>query len=200
MKRALILMAVLGLLYAAVWAGTHGTMVDLYEFPGTLTDTEGWLSHTTGYILPLCWYDTTFALDTLRDTVTTPWVYLGKKPLQYLIVKHQLAQLDTFGNVDSVDSAFLQFQACAHPVDLASLTWTYDFTGLIDVQSSPVTTVFTIADSLLLYQYPYVRYQIIYRCVADSLWYSWSANCIAKDLITKHLPIKLTEYYYPILK
>lgn len=200
MRRIGFLVLLLALIYAVAWAANPGTAVNMHEFPGPIQKSGNWLYRTNTFILPGCWYDSTANFDTLRDTVCTPWVYLGSEDIEYLIIKHQLSQVDSFCNVDSIDSIFLTFEACADSTNLSSLRWTYAFAGSTGAQASPTTTVFTIADSLLYYQYPYVRYRMIYRCVADSFFFSWTANCAGKDLIGSHLPIVLTEYYYPIWK
>lgn len=201
MKRFLVVaMVVAGLWFAGfLWAGNHG---DLFEFHGQQATVAGWSSVTDHYYLPSCWYDSTELHDTLIDTTHTSWFLLGDGAMGDLIFKYKLAVLDTFGNADSIDTVFLHFEFCADPVKLSTYTYSYTIaTGIAAVQTAYTTIALAWADSLYLYPgYNYARCRMIYRCVMDSTYGSWTANCAGKDIFSAHTPVTLTVAYYPLWK
>lgn len=201
MKRILAVVVIIAgfALTSFLWAGNQG---DLTEFCGQQSTTAGWSSVVDHYYLPTCWYDSTAEFDTLIDTTYSQWFLLGGGAMSDLVFKYELSALDTFGNADSVDTAFLGFEFCADPVNLPTYTFWYNVaTGIAANQSSYTTIVLTWSDSLYLYPgYNYVRVRTIYRCVMDSAYGSWTSNCAGKDIFSAHIPITVSMAYYPLWK
>jgi len=201
MKRILVVAMVVAGLWVAgfLWAGNQGDMI---EFRGQQATVAGWSSVTDhNYVLP-CWYDTTHAFDTLIDTTHSAWFLLGGGAMSDIVFRYQLSLLDTFGNADSVDTAFLRFEFCADPVNLPTYVFYYAVATGIDANQAAVTTVvLTWADSLYLYPgYNHVRTRMVYRCVMDSNYGHWEGNSVAYDLLSRHAPVTLTTTYYPLWK
>jgi hypothetical protein len=212
MKRVLILAVILGLVWGIGYAANR-TGTNLIEFQGQqATSISGWATVTDNYYNAPCAGKATSINDTVMDTVFGQWYHLGDGVLDGLVIKYELASLDTFGNADSVDTIKLWFQFCPDPYNSTGLndssTWVIA-TSITAVQTSYTTLGFVnsaSAGDTLLFNYPgynYVRSRMYYECRMDSNYTGYplsGATCTATDLYTKHLPITLKAAYYPIWK
>jgi len=204
MKRALILMVLLGLIWALGQAADLSLYNQITWNVTEMTMSGNWNTRSTSGILGPCWYDSVAEFDTTYDTLFTAWRQLGcpfGSHLDRFLYMFDFIQVDTCANLDSADGwkLYLQTSADTNDANVTSIHpiyTTFQTDTLTKLMYYSPDSVYGAGANPMYGQW--ARTYLIIKAVGDSNRFHWEDNCAGFDTVARHLPYQIKEYYYPI--